>query len=643
MIKKFILVLLITAVFTINAEDNLKKDPDSSKKVSETKTRVSIRNVPANTVIITKEDLEGHTIQEALSIYSGVNIYNLLTPYTNSVPGIRGTGGALVMIDGVKINNSDGNPVDWFSIPEGAVERIEVLKGGSSSLFGDNAAALVIDIITKVPEKEISVNADGRFGDNKTLDGFVSASMMYGPGYLALSAERQEGDGWQDNTDYENTGFTGKAGLKVSDKLDIKLSVLGSVSEYELSLGLSEIAFEDDPKQSVNSGDYTDRKLLLLDITSLYEVTDLTDISFNASFLRSNVNINLISIPYIDDYETYLYCINPYAVLDLPGLLWGSSFKIGIDYSFENTDFLEYDDAEKTSKTLDVAVNRNTIGLNTAAESFIREDLVFLVTARTELSRISAEFEDSSVNGSTHQIPVVYGAGLTYFPDDLSKAYLSYNRIFRYPSFPEQFEGSVAFFDSLDLETGNSFEAGFEYNSLEKLKCGINLFLMNMDKIIMYNSSTSENENSAGSIHYGAETYMKIIPYKVFSTKFNYNYTVAEYTRGEYDKNTVPLTPLHVFSIIPELLLMDIINIKAEFTYTDRMYQSGDYENIYDRNDRYLLVNYSASFRQSFSGADMKVYFNIDNFFNDDTPTRADTVYFSRPGREIKIGASVSY
>ncbi len=88
---------------------------------------------------------------------------------------IRGFGetGALntfVLVDGRRVNEIDLSGVDWTQIPLDQMERIEIVRGSGSVLYGDNAVGGVINIITKKPEKPFSAKAEvvgGSYGYHK--------------------------------------------------------------------------------------------------------------------------------------------------------------------------------------------------------------------------------------------------------------------------------------------------------------------------------------------------------------------------------------------------------------------------------------------------------------------------------------------
>ncbi len=118
---------------------------------------------PAFVTVITADELEktgGRNLVEALRTISGLG-YVSYGPMGTSHGGmsselpIRGVrGGELVLINGVPINSPFGGGYDLNCIPLSAIERVEVVKGASSTLYGSSALTGVINIITKKQETE---------------------------------------------------------------------------------------------------------------------------------------------------------------------------------------------------------------------------------------------------------------------------------------------------------------------------------------------------------------------------------------------------------------------------------------------------------------------------------------------------------
>ncbi len=126
--------------------------------VTATKHETSLSHVSTSATVITAEELQrrGHrTVDEALRAAVGFDIAQLGGPGGISYPQLRGLPGKfmVVMIDGVRMNDpadANGGVGTLFShLTVEDIERIEIIRGPQSSLYGSNAAAGVINIITR--------------------------------------------------------------------------------------------------------------------------------------------------------------------------------------------------------------------------------------------------------------------------------------------------------------------------------------------------------------------------------------------------------------------------------------------------------------------------------------------------------------
>ncbi len=169
-IKTFLIVLTgvisFSTVFaqetdTLKAEDILNmslNDLMNIQVISASKTRQSIKEVPATVHVITAEQIRDRayfTLEEALSDLPGFQFRNILG--FNSYVFLRGAPSQnnliLLMVDGVQINelNSGGFYAgSQFILSD--VEQIEVVYGPASALYGTNAFSGIVNIITKKPE-----------------------------------------------------------------------------------------------------------------------------------------------------------------------------------------------------------------------------------------------------------------------------------------------------------------------------------------------------------------------------------------------------------------------------------------------------------------------------------------------------------
>ncbi|MGH9162206.1 MAG: TonB-dependent receptor, partial [Vicinamibacteraceae bacterium] len=129
---------------------------------------------PASSTVVTRQDLERRgvrAVDQALSSLEGVAAYRTQGIQDREVGiGMRGFSGrgtgqsrVLILFDGQPMNNSYTGAVDWSTIPLDEVERVEVVRGGFSALYGGNAMGGLVNILTR-PADRRSIEASAQYG-----------------------------------------------------------------------------------------------------------------------------------------------------------------------------------------------------------------------------------------------------------------------------------------------------------------------------------------------------------------------------------------------------------------------------------------------------------------------------------------------
>lgn len=164
-----------------------------------------VKDAPASISVITKEELESRPVQdiaEAISDIPGVNITKGKTgTYDFTIRGF-GTGYTLVLVDGKRQNTVNGFHENGFSgvdnsylPPISMIERIEVIKGPASTLYGGDAIGGVVNIITKKnPDKftgSISIETQAQqhynlYGHGRGVTGYMAFPLIKDKLSLAL-------------------------------------------------------------------------------------------------------------------------------------------------------------------------------------------------------------------------------------------------------------------------------------------------------------------------------------------------------------------------------------------------------------------------------------------------------------------------
>ncbi len=152
------------------------------------------------------ENLPAESVQDILRYVSGID---LSTRGVNAQAdfSLRGCSfeQVLVLMDGVCLNDPQtGHHNCDIPVSVHDIERIEILPGHGSSLYGSDSFGGVIHIITKQTHGTQSQIGLGG-GSNNTMNGHLSQSLILGSVFNRLSIEKQKSDGYYWNTDYDNT------------------------------------------------------------------------------------------------------------------------------------------------------------------------------------------------------------------------------------------------------------------------------------------------------------------------------------------------------------------------------------------------------------------------------------------------------
>ena len=172
-----------------------------------TRTEQRAGDAPADVTVLTRQDIDrspSQTLDDLLRQVPGFSLFRRTSslvghPTTQGVSlrgiGPSGTSRALVLLDGVPINDPFGGWVYWDRIPLQGVEQVEVVRGGGSSAWGNYALGGVINIITRKPVERAAL-FDASYGNHNTLslDGIVSE--VRGPFRLGLEGNYFNTDGY---------------------------------------------------------------------------------------------------------------------------------------------------------------------------------------------------------------------------------------------------------------------------------------------------------------------------------------------------------------------------------------------------------------------------------------------------------------
>lgn len=193
--------------------------------VSATRYEAPLNQVSNDITVITKEDiahLPVHDVADVLNYITGVSIDRGGGPGTSSSLSIQGSNfnHVKVMIDNIPIESLGSSFPDTSILDLNSVERIEVLKGSASSVWGSSIGG-VINIVTRKPSDTFTSEAGVSVGENSTHRFQGSISGTAGVGYY-ISAKRFETDGFSENQSAQNSNLYGKVTKDLTPSLKLE-------------------------------------------------------------------------------------------------------------------------------------------------------------------------------------------------------------------------------------------------------------------------------------------------------------------------------------------------------------------------------------------------------------------------------------
>jgi iron complex outermembrane receptor protein len=177
--------------------------------VSATRTTTTLDRVPLHATVIGRAELTNspaRTLDQLLRDIPGMNLPG--APYYTTDPTgqqtkLRGVTNSkvLVLVDGVPVHDPFYSTTQWFKVPLSSIERVEVLRGGASSVWGNLAVAGVVNIITRKPIDN-SALADVSYQSFNTTNAAISKNFALGGVWgIRVSGDLLKTDGYQTTPD----------------------------------------------------------------------------------------------------------------------------------------------------------------------------------------------------------------------------------------------------------------------------------------------------------------------------------------------------------------------------------------------------------------------------------------------------------
>ena len=662
--KKATLLWALLAVCAYGETNSI--DLGKSVIYSTTGFATETRKISASPTIVTAEEIKEKnykSVKEALQDIPSVNIINNTF---GSMIDLRGQGGldgnsagakanVQILLDGVAINSLEtsmvSSPINTISIDN--VERIEVIPGGGSVIYGSGTSGGVVNIITK---KGTGTRANAGYSytsfNGKKYD--VSAGHTIGKFDIDLSYSNNEAKGYRDDSKDDSEYFQGKVRYDINDNHNVEFKY----NNYNAGANILDSLTKEQLEQDRKMGD-TDGFITKMDTNK-----DDYTLTYNGK-LSSNLDINTIAFYSKTDM-----------LMDMPSesadTKWNfkdekKGVKTKLKYSYGNNNSIIWgidyinNDGGRYGK---VNVNNAMISMNTKTDMDLNKDTIatfvmntykyndFEFTQGIRYEKSDYEVTRTSATKITSSIPTMnketfssqtftkdednYAWELSgsYNYSDTGRTYLRYERGFTSPgpSLLTNKHGGSYYLNNLDSQTYNSFEIGMsDYKGFTAIN--LSLFYSLTDKeIYTYMSSGMTNSNILNYNLDKTERYGFEIKLEQYIDKLTlsqtYQYINAEIKKGKeklFDGNGNVITgeslsgnkiagvPEHRFTLGAKYDFTNNFNINGEVVYNGNSYINNN--NKYGKQNNYVVTNIRANYNMD-NG--LSLFAGINNLFDEE-------------------------
>jgi vitamin B12 transporter len=593
---KFVCVAVLTVLLVSNSSMVLAQDDGEAVEVAPivvtaTKTEVPLNEVTSSVTVITEQEIQekkAKMVSEVLRDVPGLDVAQTGGPGGVTSVFMRGGNSdfTLVLIDGVRVNSPTAGGFDFADLTVDNIERIEIVRGPQSTLYGSDAIGGVINIITKrgagAPAVTLSAEAGsyqsfresaGVTGSTPSLDYSLSVARFDTNGFS--SADRHNGNSEKDG--YGNTTVSSRLGMNLGEIGRLDLTARYSDAKVDLD-GCGTICPVDDPNyiQENHFGLISTRYSRPVtswwnqELQLAYNTDDLKTHDPDPADIFNNFEINT--------EERHLDWQHHFSISEADLLTLG----------------YEYDGQRGNNKgNFDKTIS----------------DAAVYVQSQHQVSNLFSELVGvrADYNSRFGDVITYKAEGAYRVPVTGTRLRAAYGTGFHGPTLNDLFFPGSGNPD-LKPETSENIEGGFEQPLFSNaVSFRATYFHANYNNLIVSTPPTFIPENIGRATAKGTELEINYNPLKVVALKGNYTYTS---TRNEDNGQELPRRPRQKASAGFNIKPAPSLNLRFDLLYVGKRFDDPSNTQLVGA---YTLLNASGSFDLT---PNVQIFARAENLFN---------------------------
>jgi len=626
----------------------------------------------ADVVVLGKKEIAASgalNTAEFLGSVPGVYLTRKSTSRT-AVVDLRGFGdtsdrNVLILLNGRKINSVDNSGVNLSAIPLENIERVEIVRGAGSVLYGDHAVGGVINIITQKGRGRPSGETGISFGSYGARKAFLESGGSGQKVSYFISAQTAEDKGYRSNSDVSAKDGNVSVGFRPSARLSFDWDIRWHEDHYGLPGGLNAAGLKTYGRrgsdEEENYGDTTERTFgfvttyrpwgdpqINAEITVDYAFRNQDSYGWydygvwGASATRREIDTHALLTKYTHTGEIGDHHWNAVIgtdVYDVTSDILGSG--TGIMISTDN-----------------LTISKEELGVYGYGEF----ELVPKLFAGAGLRYQQADYTFDQRSGTpsyTEKDPseTVKKGLLRYEYAEGSNVYASVEETFRFLSTDEWYSTYTGLDATLKHQTGVQYELGWRHDFDRRAQVSVVPYWIENENEIFLDPSVSPgyNKNYDRTLRRGVEVSGSFDLLTAFDCgrltqlrlNADYNYQRAEFRDGAYAGSDVPMAPRHQAGLTLSARWKNGWGISLTERAVGSRYVINDTLNSMPKEKAYVLTD----FKVSWVKADWEVFAAVNNLFgrkyNDyaaqSTGGSTNIEFYPAPERNFEAGVKVKF
>ncbi|GGF09442.1 TonB-dependent receptor [Kangiella profundi] len=579
---------------TITSKQRIEQDTETVI-ITTSRFESQVNQLPSHVTIITKQEIErlsATDLSQVLRRVPGIQVSNTNGKTSVSMRGISASqagSNVLVLVDGQRLNKTDLASPDIDTINIINIERIEIIQGAGSSLYGDQAVAGVINIITQSGQKQTKTlrYAQGRFDHKQTAGnlGFQIDEQWS----LVIKGNKKETDNYRDHNELKN------------NQLGAELFYQDNQQQWRF-LHRTRNETQQTPGALLES-DLDDRRQSRPEFASDYVSTDE---DYSRIFGQSNLNSNWQFALDVNHQESDIQSINSFinfATFNVNQTRRSQSSvypRVKGSWDTDNgpLQWITGFDYDKADYEFSLLARSNEQTMESVYSQFYWP---LSTNFQLELAGRLAEVEDQLTDAALYPQGVVldnsasaYDVGFSYQFNSATKGFIRYSNNYRFAKVDEQAYTSDGVL-GLEPQTGISLEAGvsgqFESSSLQA-----SVYQLKLEDEIFFDPSATPPAGAffpGANVNGGESTRLGLLlDYRYFLDEnelgLTYHWADADIESSDL---AVPGVSENTVTAWFDWQLTSDFSWYLETFYRDERYQEGDTTNTFSKVGGYSLLN----------------------------------------------------